>query len=260
MKKSLLFLLVLFTLVLVGCKEKEDNSLDRVISNGKLVVGFTEFPPMGYEKDGEYVGFDIDVAKKVCEKLGVELELKYIDWDAKVFELESGRVDAIWNGMTITLDRAEQMTISKKYFDNQLIILTTSSSAINSLSDLNGKVVGVESTSSSHISILNNLDLKNSLSSLKEYNTSNAALLALESGQIDAMIVDYIYAKYYVLENTDKFKICDAVVGVEEYGIGYLKGSISLKEKIDEIIDKLAEEGIMEDISIKWFGKNLFSR
>lgn len=261
MKKIIvtLFLLII-SISLIGCTNKEDKSLENVLNRGKLIVGFTEFPPMGYEDNGKIVGFDIDLAREVAKKMKVDVEFKYIDWNSKVFELESGRVDAIWNGMTITVDRAKQMEFSKKYIDNKLIILTTKNSNIETLADLKDKVVGVESTSSGQIAIEKNTLVYKSLKQLKEYDTSNSALLALESGAIDAMVVDEIYARYYVLNKTDNFKIGSEIVGIEEYGIGFVKGSISLRDKIDEIIDELASEGIVQNISYNWFGTNLFSR
>jgi len=261
MKKIILIMLITLSFVLIGCESStEDNSLKDIIDRDLFVVGYTEFPPMGYQEDNEVVGFDIELATAVSEKLGVQVEFKYIDWNSKVLELESGRIDAIWNGMTITEDRKLEMTFSQKYLDNNLIILTLKNSTIDNLEDLSGKVVGVESTSSGQIALEANQVTFESLEELKEYDTISSALLALESSIIDAIIVDEIYARYYVLKNSDKFEIGEEIVGVEEYGIGFLKGSIKLRDEVDRIIDELAEEGTVEVISDKWFGENLFRR
>ncbi len=261
MKKLLLGLFLLtLSLTMVGCNNGEDNSLENILDKGKIVVGFTEFPPMGYEEKCKVIGFDIDLATQVANILGINVEFKYIDWNSKVFELESGRVDVIWNGMTITEERLNQMEFTKKYIDNNLIILTLKESNIETLQDLNNKTIGVESTSSGQIALEKNKNIFNSLKQMKEYDTSNSALLALESGAIDVMIVDEIYARYYVLNKSDKFKIGTEIVGVEEYGIGLLKGSIKLRNKIDELIDELALEGKVQEISNKWFNTNLYSR
>jgi len=259
MKKIYLCFLTIF-LVLFGCSSKQINTLDTVLKRGKLIVGYTEFPPMGYMENGNVIGFDIDLAKEVSKKLGVEVEFKYIDWNSKFFELESGRIDCIWNGLTITEDRLKEMEFSKKYLDNNLVILTLKSSNIETSADLNGKIIGVESTSSGQIALVNNKKIYASIKKMNEYDTSNSALLALKSGAIDAMIVDEIYARYYVLNKSDEFKIGKEIIGTEEYGIGFTKGNTTLKDKIDEILDELVASGVAQEISQKWFNTNLISR
>jgi polar amino acid transport system substrate-binding protein len=258
--KKFYLLILLITLTLTGCANKQDNSLEDVINKGVLVVGYTEFPPMGYLDNGVVKGFDVDLAKEVGAKLNVEVKFRYIDWDSKLFELESGKIDCIWNGMTITSERLEQMEFTKKYLDNNLIVLALTSSEIDTLNDLTNKKVGVESTSSGQFALQNNVSLLNSIKEMKEYDTSNSALLALESGAIDAMIIDEIYARYYVLNKSNQFKIGSEIVGVEEYGVAFAKGNAKLKDKIDEVIDELVSNKEIEQISNKWFNTNLIAR
>jgi len=261
MKKIMLLLFLVVGIVsLGGCTNSSQDSLEYVKDKGTLVIGVTDFPPMGYLEGGETVGFDIDLATLVASELGVDLVIQYIDWDSKVFELESRAIDCIWNGMTITDERKTQMTFSNKYLDNNLIILTKLNSPIDTLADLTGKVVGVESSSSGELAVRANTNLFNSLSGLDLYGTSSEALMALEGGSIDAVVVDEIYARYYVLKNSNNYEIGTQIVGVEEYGIGFRLQDVSLCQEVDDIIDRLAEEGKIETISIKWFGVNLFNR
>ncbi len=260
MKKLCLLLLLLSLSFVVGCKKEAQDSLEYVKEKGVLTIGVTDFPPMGYLDNGETVGFDIDLAKLVAEKLGVELEIKYIDWESKLFELESYAIDCIWNGMTITDERKLQMTFSRKYLDNNLIILTLADSSIDTLADLSGKVVGVESGSSGELAVTKNTSVANSITRLDLFGTSSEALMALQGGSIDAMVVDEIYARYYLLDNSTQYELGTEIVGVEEYGIGFRLPDVTLCNEIDAIIDELALEGKISIISNKWFGANLFNR
>lgn len=260
MKKICLLVLLLALSFVVGCQKATKDSLEYVKEKGILTIGVTDFPPMGYLDNDETVGFDIDLATLVAEELGVQLEIKYIDWDSKVFELESFSIDCVWNGMTITDERKLQMTFSKKYLDNNLIILTLVDSPIDTLADLSGKVVGVESGSSGELATRNNLEVFNSITRLDLFGTSSEALMALQGGSIDAMIVDEIYARYYVLKNSTQYELGTQIVGVEEYGIGFRLPDVTLCSEIDAIIDELAAEGKIAIISNKWFGTNLFNR
>ena len=190
-------------------------------SKGTFIVGFTDFPPMGYRVDGVDMGFDLDLAKEVMERMGVTLVTRYIEWDAKVNELESRRIDAIWNGLTITEERRLQITFSEPYFNNELVIVTRSDSTINSISDLAGINVGVENTSSADLNISGNTSLLASLDELKKYDNSASAILALRAGQVDAVVVDQIYARYVVLANNpNEFRVATETLGDEFYGIG----------------------------------------
>lgn len=259
-KMMLLVMLIGSVFALSGCTEKLDD-LEYIQDKGTLILGFTEFPPMGFVENGVTKGFDIEIAEKVMERLGVTMETKYIDWSAKELELKSRRVDAVWNGMTITEERKLQMTFSAPYFDNQLVILSRASSALDTVEDLKGMVIGVELSSSADIALSAREDIVSAASKVKKYATSSDALLALQAGQIDALIVDEIFARYEVLEKTDGiFFLGTEVLGHEEYGIGYRLGDTQLRDRIDEILDELYDEGIIGEISEKYFGENLFKR
>lgn len=259
--KKLLF--ILLAILLVGCQAKVvedvDNSLNNIIEKGKMIVGFTEYPPMGFKENGEVTGFDIDIAKAVGEKLGVEIEFVYIDWDAKVLELEAGNIDMIWNGLTITEDRKKEILFSKPYFNNRIVVLTLKDSPINSISDLSDKNVGVELQSSGQ-SALEASEVFGSINEMVKYTTITEAVLDLKAGGIDAIVADEIFARYAVSKEVDAYKIPEDVFNSENYGIGFRLEDVALRDKIDEIIDGLAEDGTALEISLKWFGEDLLLR
>jgi polar amino acid transport system substrate-binding protein len=259
--KKLLF--ILLAILLVGCQAKEvevgDNSLNNIVEKGKMIVGFTEYPPMGFKENGEITGFDIDIAKAVGEKLGVDIEFVYIDWDAKVLELEAGNIDMIWNGLTITEDRKKEILFSKPYFNNRIVILTLNDSMINSINDLAEMNVGVELQSSGQ-SALESSVVFESIEEMVKYTTITEAVLDLKAGGIDAIVADEIFARYAVSKEVDAYKIPDDVFNSENYGIGFRLEDVALRDKIDQIIDELAEDGTALEISLKWFGEDLLLR
>lgn len=259
--KKLIF--ILLSLMLVGCQAKEveivDNSLNDIMEEGKMIVGFTEYPPMGFKENGEVTGFDIDIAKEVGERLSVEIEFVYIDWDAKVLELDAGNIDMIWNGLTITEDRAKEILFSKPYFNNRIVILTLSDSPINSIADLTDMNVGVELQSSGQIALEESAEFT-SIKEMVKYTTISEAVLDLKAGGIDAIVADEIFARYAVSKEVDAYKIPDDVFGSENYGIGFRLEDVALRDKIDEIIDEMAEDGAALEISLKWFGEDLLLR
>lgn|SRR5690554_4420079 len=262
MKKLFLLLsIILTTIVLTACNTNNLTDYEYIEQKGSFTLGYTDFPPMGYLDNGTPSGFDIEIATLVFERLGIELKFKYIDWDAKVVELDSKRIDAIWNGLTITDERKLEMTFSKPYFDNNLIIISKEGSNIDTISDLNDKNIGLELGSSADLSVGKNENILNISKEVKKYSTSSDAILALNAGLVDAVIVDEIYARYVVLKDTtNAYTISSEIIGTEQYGIGFRLGDETLKTKIDEALDALFEEGLIEPISIKYFGVNLFVR
>ena len=260
--KKIIVLVMLFVSVfgLAGCKDRLDD-LEYIQEKGTFILGFTEFPPMGFVENGVATGFDIEIAHAVVERLGVEFQTRYIDWSAKELELKSRRVDAVWNGMTITEERKLEMTFSIPYFDNQLVILSRANNPLLTIASLENKNIGVELSSSADIAVSAREDIVSAASQIKKYATSSDALLALQAGQIDVLIVDEIFARYEVLKKTSNIYVIGTdVLGHEEYGIGYRLGDVMLRDRIDAILDELYEEGIIETISIKYFGENLFKR
>lgn len=215
----------------VGCQKTE-----------KVVLGFdAEFPPYGYEENGEYVGFDIEYAKKVCANLGLELELKPIDWDAKDADLESGAIDFIWNGFTYE-GREDGYEWTERYLNNSIVVLTNVQS-IDSLSDLAGKDVAVQSDSSGEEALSEKEDLVASFNggkfcTEKDYNTACQKLVA---GSYQAIVVDYGVAKYLQGKNS-ALKIVSEAVATETYGVGFKKGNTELCKKINDEMKKVGKD------------------
>ena len=261
MKKMFLIISVLMlSVALVACNNNLTD-LEYIEDKGTFVLGYTDFPPMGFLENGEPSGFDIEIAKLVFERMDVELRFRYIDWDAKVVELDSKRIDAIWNGLTITDERKLEMTFSNPYFDNNLIIISKEGSGIDVIADLNDKNIGVELGSSADLSTSKNEEIMNLSKEIKKYSTSSDAILALNAGLVDAVVVDEIYARYVVMKDTNNtYEIGSEIIGQEQYGVGFRLGDESLRDKIDQILDDLYEEGLIQPISIKYFGVNLFIR
>lgn len=245
--------------VLAACQNTKTD-LAYITDKGTFVLGYTDFPPMGFKENGEPTGFDIEIAKLVFERMGVTLKFRYTDWDAKVVELKSKRIDAIWNRLTITDERQLEMTFSAPYFDNNLIIISKKGSNLNTISSLANKTIGVESTSSADIAVGKNTSIIDNVNEIKKYNTSSEAILALNAGLVDAVIVDEIYARYVVMKNNDTYQIGTESIGSEQYGVGFRLGDKDLRDRVDEILDELYTEGLIQPISIKYFGVDLFIR
>jgi len=259
MKKIAVLLLSLG--LLFGCTttDKSDDSLQAIKDAGVLIVGYTEFPPMGFTENGVATGFDIDLAREVASRLGVDVTFQYIDWDAKVLEL-ANNVDVIWNGLTITPERQLEMTFSKPYLNNRIVILTLSDSSINSLADLADKKVGVELDSSGQIAVQDNTAVSGSINELVKYSNYVEAVLDLNAGGVDAVVVDEIFARYAIRQNAGAYKIADEVFNSENYGLGFRLGDVKLQTEVDKILDEMIADGTAAEISIKWFGEDVIVR
>ena len=186
--------------------ESSDDSLAKVKEKGEFVLGLDDsFPPMGYDKDGEIVGFDIDLAKAVCEKLGVELKLQPINWDQNVSELNSGNIDCIWNGMSVDDEREEAMNLSEPYMENRQVVVTLKENNINSLEDLKDKSVILQAGSTAVKALDGRADIKATLKDGKANEVDNnvVAMYELSKGTGDAVVMDEIVARYYIAHMTE---------------------------------------------------------
>ncbi len=265
MKKILTLLLVVLTvssLFAGGAKESSsvDNSLKNVQEKGKFVLGLDDsFPPMGYrDENGEIVGFDIDTAKEVCKRLGVELVAQPIDWTAKEQELQTGNIDCIWNGFTITPERLEAMTFSDPYVDNAQVAVVKISSGIESLSDLKGKIIGVQAGSSAEDAIDDTEGFRDSVKEVVEFKDNLTALMDLEIGGVDAVIMDLLVANDNIARSGKGiFKVLDEGLASEEYGIGFRKGDIALRDAVQNALNDMAADGTLAEIATKWFGADI---
>lgn len=263
MKKLLVFILLICGVFVTGCeKEDEDlNSLEKVLASGQLILGLDDtFAPMGFrDEQGNVVGFDIDLAKAVASELGVELVIQPIEWDSKVLELNAGNIDMIWNGLTITEERLETINFSQPYLNNRQIVLTKTGTSILNLSDLAGLKVGVQIDSSGQYALESNSIFSSILEEVK-FNNFTEALLDLESGRVDVIIIDEIMGRYVVSQSTYNVIVTDVSLGDEAYGIGFRLGDDELRSKIDEILNSLADTGVTTAISNTWFGEDIFRK
>lgn len=271
MKKKLAVVLIAALTVstmAVGCGSSKDSSSTDTktesskdsVSNGgdTFTVGFdAEYPPYGYmDDDGEYTGFDLELAQAVCDLEGWTLVKKPINWDSKDMELNSGSIDCIWNGFTMN-GREDEYTFSTPYVDNSQVIVVAENSGIEKLSDLAGKTVGVQAASAA-LNLLNSEEeggqkaLADTFGSLNEFADYNTAFTELQAGALDALAIDIGVAKYQINSRGDGYKILDETLNTEQYAIGFKKGNTELCDKVNADLEKLAEDGTVEKLAEKY--------
>ena len=262
----LLALAMLATTVLAGCGSKEDKSADNKKEDKKeakvenddetLIVGFdASFPPYGYkDDDGEYVGFDLELAQEVCDRNDWKLVKQPVDWDAKDMEIDSGTIDCIWNGFTMN-GREDEYTWSDPYIDNKQVMVVATDSGINSFDDLSGKLVETQADSSALAALQgdqkNLADTFGSLTEIAEYNT---AFMDLESGACDAIAMDIGVAYYQInsRKNPDDYKVLDEEISSEQYAVGFKLGNEELRDKVQATLAEMAEDGTVAKIAEKY--------
>ena len=237
---------------------KTEDSKDKENSDKQFIVGFdAEYPPYGYKDDnGEYVGFDLDLAQEVCARNGWELVNQPIDWDSKDMELNSGSIDCIWNGFTMT-GREDDYTWSKPYVDNSIVVVVKEGSGIEKKEDLAGKVVAVQADSSGLAALTDeedneeNLKLAASFSDLQQVADYNTAFMNLEAGAVDAIVVDIGVADYQ-LESRTGFVMLDDKIRTEQYAVGFKLGNEELRDQVQTTLDEMVKDGTFDDIAKKW--------
>ena len=227
-------------------------------AGGTLIVGFDQdFPPMGFVGDnGEYTGFDLDLAKEVASRLGLEYKAQPVAWDSKDMELESGNIDCIWNGFTIT-GREDDYTWTTPYMANKQVFVVANDSDIKSQADLAGKVVEVQADSSAEAALKENQDLANTFGQHLTTPDYNTAFMDLEQGAVDAVAMDVIVAGYQIKQRNADFKILDDSLSEEEYGVGFKKGNTELRDKVQGALEEMAADGTLAKISDEWFGEDV---
>ena len=222
----------------------------------KLIVGFdAEFPPYGYmDENGDYVGFDLDLAQEVCNRRGWELVKQPIDWDSKDMELSSGSIDCIWNGFTIN-GREDSYTFSVPYVDNSQVYVVKSGSEIKSEADLAGKVVGVQADSSALAALEDTegkADVAATFADLVQFADYNTGFMNLESGAIDVLAMDIGVANYEIAARDGGYEILKDQLASEQYGIGFLKGNTELKDQVESTLLEMAADGTFTKIAEKY--------
>lgn len=270
MKKKLLLLaavmvLVLGTLAMTGCGAKEDTAAEDtswtyIQDKGELVVGLDDtFAPMGFrDEDNNLVGFDIDLATAVCKELGVEVKFQPINWDSKEMELTSKNIDCIWNGMSITPERMEKMSLSNKYINNKIIIMALSDDVkVEKAEDLANYNVGTQVDSAALETMKADAGYDAFKDKVTEYKTYDQAIMDMQAGRVDCIVVDQVLGEYKNSKMKEKMNVCSYDFGDDFYAIGFRPEDKELTSKVNEAIKATIDSGEAEKISNKWFGKNI---
>lgn len=264
MKKRLtaLFCVLAVLCLLAGCAgtkgaSSDDASLKKVMEAKQFVLGLdVGFPPMGFiNKAGEITGFDIDVAQEVCNRLGVKLVKKGIDWNAKEDRLNDGTIDCIWNGLSMSPERAKTMNFSDPYMKNELIFVVPSASSAKGMQDLVGKKVGVQAGASAEDELKANTI--SSKLTIVPFDDNLTLLRHLEQGQVDAALMDSVVAYHYIFSNNRSFFVLSTSLKEEKYAIGFRKGDQALRDKVQATINEMKADGTLGKISKKWFGSDI---
>ncbi len=248
---SILFAVVSLSIFSFSCSNKKDS--------GSFILGLDDsFPPLGFRNENnEVVGYDIDLAREVCKRLGKTLVCQPIDWSAKEQELNTGKIDCIWNGFTMTDERKEAMAFTDAYLDNAQVVVVRSDSGIRDLSGLQDRVVGVQAGSSAQDAIESRPDFKETLKNLIEFKENITALNDLELGNIDAVVMDQVVANYSINQTGKPFSVLSEGLAFEEYGIAFRKTDTALRDLVQSTLLDMAADGSVRKISEKWFGTDL---
>ncbi|MCI7552213.1 MAG: amino acid ABC transporter substrate-binding protein [Actinomycetaceae bacterium] len=243
-------------LSLASCSGDADGTSAGPKAQGdKFTVGFdANFPPYGYKDGDDYVGFDLDLAAEVAQRQGWELVKQPIDWDSKDMELNSGTVDALWNGFTIN-GREDDYTWSAPYVDNSIVFVTAADAGIDTQADLAGKVVLVQADSSGLAALEadESKELVDSFAELTQVPDYNNAFMTLESGAADAIAVDVGVARYQLEQRGEgKFTIMEPPFHTEQYGIGFKKGNEALRDQVEESLAAMKEDGTFMKLAEKY--------
>ncbi len=267
--KKIFFVLMLFTaIILSGCADDTGQHLQTLSSkryDAKIIIGVDdEYSPMCFHDDnGNLIGFDVDLAKEACKRLGVQVEFKPIAWNNKEFEINSGNIDMIWNGLDITEERKAYMIYSIPYMDNRQILMVRKGNDknIRTENDLAGKVVGTQSGSNSETYVDEKKDLKISFDKFITYSIIKEGFEMLNSGQLDVLIIDEVAARYEMTINPEPYEIIDVTIGpATELGIGFGKENTVLRDRIQKVFDGMIEDGTAGQISVKWFKADIIKR
>ena len=242
-----------------GDKKAAALAPDKNGKPAKIVAGMDDtFAPMGFRNDkGELVGFDIDMAKAISKEIGVPIEFKAIDWASKESELESGRIDCIWNGFTMTDERKKVLAFTKPYMDNVQGYVVLNDSAVKTPEDLKGKRLSIQESSTAEIALNRDENLKKSFGEIKAYPDFSACFMDLESGRADAVLGDTVLIEYYMTKKPGMFRELPGEVARDTFSIGIKKDNEALVKLLNDGIDKIIANGEGAKVSQKWFGKDV---
>ena len=270
-QKGILGLLALVgaaVMTLAGCTQQASNpkvdNWDKYQQQKSITVGFDNtFVPMGFEeKNGDYAGFDIELAQYVSKKLGITVHFQPIDWDMKETELQNGTIDAIWNGYSATDERREKVAFTIPYMQNTQILVVKKTSGIHSVEDMTGKVLGAQNGSSGMLDFEEHPEvLKNRVKGgdADQYQSVNEAIIDLKNDRIDALLIDRVYADYYLTTEgiAAEYDTIPSGFESESFAVGVRPADKKLLEALNEAFKELYQEGIFQQISQKWFGEDV---
>lgn len=221
------------------------------LSNNTFIVGFdSQSPPFGYQgANGEFTGFDIDLAREVCKRNNWTFKAQpIIDWNTKQMELDSGEISCIWSEFTIN-GRENNYTWSNPYFNNTMVAVVQKDSNISSLDDLKGKTLEVQQGVSVLKTIKENETLNSTFKKITEVGTYENALMDLQAGFCDVVILDCGLANYMVVEKHPDLRILNDSISYEQYGVGFKKGNDALRDQVQKTLDEMFKDGTVEKIA-----------
>lgn len=268
MKKIAFVITLFFGFFLTACTQKvsdpKQDNWSKYQEQGSITIGFDNtFVPMGFEeKNGQYAGFDIDLAQAVSEKLGIQIKFQPIDWDMKETELQNGTIDAIWNGYTATDERKEKVAFTIPYMENQQVLVSKKSQNIHSIQDMTDKILGAQAGSSGYLDFEAQPDLlKSQVKDQKanQYQSFNEALIDLKNDRIDALLIDRVYANYYLQSEgiLNDYNVFSAEFESESFAVGVRPADKTLLAALNQAFISLYQEGKFQEISKKWFGEDV---
>jgi polar amino acid transport system substrate-binding protein len=233
-------------------------------TNKSITIGFDNtFVPMGFENEsGQNVGFDIELAEAVFAEYDINVKWQPINWDMKETELNNETIDLIWNGYSVTKERQEKVLFTDSYMVNEQVLVTKKSSNITAVDGMSGKVLGAQAGSAGYSMFEANSEILKDIVSgndATQYSTFTEALIDLDNGRIDGLLIDRVYANYYLTEEgiLDDYNIIDAGYETDAFAAGARKSDTTLVEKINEAFKVLYEKGKFQEISEKWFGEDV---
>lgn len=266
-KYSLALLVICCSLLLfAGCGKRKSNEdqWTRINEEKRIIIGLDDsFVPMGFQdKSGKIVGFDVDLAKAVFKLYGISVDFQPIDWSMKETELQNQTIDLIWNGYTKTSERAEKVQLTQPYMTNDQVLVSLKEKNIATASDMQGKILGVQNGSSGYDGFESQPDVLKKF--VKDqtpilYDGFNEAFLDLKSGRIDGLLIDRVYANYYLSheDNLKNYTISHVGYDNEDFAVGVRKSDNQLVKKINTAFETLRKDGTLSKISKKWFGEDV---
>lgn len=265
----LLLLLIVPAMLLSGCESVTEraNTQDtwgRIEKRKRVIIGLDDsFVPMGFrQRNGKLVGYDVDLARAVFKQYGIKVDFQPIDWSMKETELKNGTIDLLWNGYSENASRAKKVAFSRAYLENRQVLVTKKKSNIRNLDGMTNKTLGVQNGSTGATV----LDAKPKV--LKDkiknhtpilYDTFPNAFIDLNANRIQGILMDQVYANYYIKHQLDPSSYRTYVskqLPVERYAVGMRKGDKTLKKKINQGLGRLQQNGELRRLNEKWFGQD----